>query len=84
MKAGVLSACDNKYNQAVCTQYGWSRMHPMVKKADTHEALSLVFKRDGVPPQMVVDNSKEKNLGRFSKKYCKADCRLVTTEPYSP
>ena len=33
---------------------------------------------------MVVDNSKEQILGKFARKCCKADCHLVTTEPYSP
>ena len=33
---------------------------------------------------MVMDNSKEQTLGKFAKKCQKADCHLVTTEPYSP
>jgi hypothetical protein len=40
----------------------------MKKKSDVHEALLLVFKRDGVPLRMVVDNSKEYTLGKFAKK----------------
>ena len=56
----------------------------MVKKDDAHEALSLVFKRGGVPPRMVVDNLKEQTLGKFAKKCRDADWHLVTTEPYSP
>ncbi len=32
---------------------------PMELKGDAHEALSLVFRCDGVPPVMIVDNSKE-------------------------
>ena len=59
-------------------------MHPLEKKSDAYEVLLLVFKRDGVPPRMVVDNSKEQTLGKFAKKCCKADCHLVTTKPYSP
>ena len=56
----------------------------MVKKGETCEALSLVFKRDRVPPQMVVNNSKEQTLGNFAKKCCDADCHLATTKLYSP
>ena len=26
---------------------------------DSHETLSLIFKRDGVPPEIIVDNYKE-------------------------
>ena len=56
LKAGVLSARGNNYGQAFCTQYGWLRVHTMEKKCNIHEALSLVFKRDGVPPHMMMDN----------------------------
>jgi hypothetical protein len=59
MKAGVLSVCGNTYVHASCTQYGLSRVHPMVKKGDAYEALSLVFKRNTLPPQTVVNNPKE-------------------------
>ena len=59
-------------------------MHPMKTKGEAHEALSLVFKRDGVPPRNVVDNSKEQTLGEFRKKCNNADCHLTSTEPYSP
>ena len=84
LRAGIVSTCGKKYSQPFCTQYGWLRVCPMEKKSNVHEALSLVFKRDGVPPRMVVDNSKEQTLGNFAKKCRKADCHLVTTEPYSP
>ena len=30
----------------------------MKRKEDAHETLSLLFKRDGVPPKMVMDGSK--------------------------
>ena len=51
MAAGVVSTRQIKYTQAYCTQYGWSRVHPMRLKKHAHETLSLIFKRDGVPPQ---------------------------------
>ena len=56
----------------------------MKLKSEAHETLSLLFKRDGVPPKIVVDNSKEPTLGKFLKKCKEADSQLVTTEPYSP
>ena len=49
-----------------------------------HETLSLLFHRDGVPPKMVVDGSKDQGEGQFAKKCREADCHLVSTEPYSP
>ena len=53
-------------------------------KSEAHETLSLVLKHDGVPPKIAVDNCKEQTLGKFLKKCRKADCHLVTAEPYSP
>ena len=84
MAAGVVSTSQNKYAQAYCTQYGWSRVHPMRLKKHAHENLSLIFKRDGVPPKIVVDNSKEQNLGKFARKCREAYCHLFTVEHYSP
>ena len=55
----------------------------MILKKHAHETLSLIFKRNGVPPKIVVDNSKEQTLGKFARKCREADCHLVTTEPYS-
>jgi hypothetical protein len=46
--------------------------------------MSLVFHRDGVPPTMVVDDSKEQTLGEFRRKLREADCYHRVTEPYSP
>ena len=41
MQAGVTSKRGNKYAQAYCTQYGWTRCHPMKTKSGAHETLSL-------------------------------------------
>ena len=56
----------------------------MKLKSDAHDSLSLLFQRDGVPPKMIMDGSKEQTLGRFKKKCQDADCRIKQTEPYSP
>ena len=56
----------------------------MKSKKDCHESLSLLFKRDGVPPKMVTDGAKEETQGKFAVKCREADCHLVQTEPYSP
>ena len=53
-------------------------------KIEAHDTLSLVFKRDGVPPHMTVDNSKEQYLGEFQRKCREFDCHIVNTEHYSP
>jgi hypothetical protein len=59
MIAGIPSKRGNKYAQVFSASYGWARAFPMKRKGGAHEALSLLFQRDGVPPTMVADNSKE-------------------------
>ena len=49
--------------QIYATSFGWCRIFPMRSKADTHETLSLLAARDGVPPKIVMDGSKEQQLG---------------------
>jgi hypothetical protein len=63
------------------TSFRWARAHPM---NEAHKTLSLVFHCDGVPPTMVVDDSKEQTRGEFRQKLREADCHHRVTEPYSP
>jgi hypothetical protein len=56
----------------------------MTRKGEAHETLSLLFHRDGVPPTMVLDGSKEQCKGDFKRKLCEADYHTRQTEPYSP
>jgi hypothetical protein len=56
----------------------------MKRKGDAHEALSLLFKRDGVPHEMRLDDSKEQTQGNFKRKLNEANCHMKMTEPYSP
>ena len=58
MQAGTVLRRGNWYAQVYSTEFGWSRAHPMERKEDSHETLSLLFKKDGLPPKMVVDVSK--------------------------
>jgi hypothetical protein len=74
----------NKMAQVYSTSFGWVCAHPMKRKDEAHETLSLVFHRDGVLPIMVVDDSKEQILGNFRRKLREADCHHRVTEPYSP
>ena len=84
MKTGTTSKLGNVYAQVYATDFGWARCHAIPRKGDAHETLSTVFKRDGVPPKIVADGSKEQTLGKFKRKCNEADCHLVQTEPYSP
>jgi hypothetical protein len=72
------------YTQVYAAGFHWLRVHPMKKKCDAHELLSLVIQLDGVPPKIIMDGSKEQTMGRFCKKCQNADCCIKQTEPYSP
>jgi hypothetical protein len=82
--AGMPSRSGNKYAQAYSMSFGWTRAHPVTRKGEAHETLSLLFHRDGVPPTMVFDGSKEQCKGDFIRKLRKGDCHARQTEPYSP
>jgi hypothetical protein len=80
--AGTPSHSGNKGAQAYSTSFGWASAHPMTRKGEAHETLSLLFHRDGVPPTMVFDGLKEQCQGDFQRKLCKADdCHARQTEP---
>ena len=53
----------------------------MKKKSKSTEALALMFRRDGVPNNMIVDESMEQTQGYFKKKCREVDCRLNQLEP---
>ena len=82
--AGTVSKRGNKNAQVYGTSFGWCRAHPMERKSQAHETVSLLFKRDGVPPAMIMDNSKEQLSTEFRRKLREADCHHRTIEPYSP
>ena len=84
MQSGVISKRKNKYAQVFSTPFGWARAFPMQKKSDAHEALSTLFKRDGVPNSLVMDGSKEQTLSKFRTKCRESDCHVKQVEPYSP
>ena len=46
--------------------------------------MSMLFRRDAVPPKIVVDNYKEQSLGKFSSECIEADCQLVNKVNYYP
>ena len=83
MQSSVVSwYCQNKYAQVFCTQFGWSRVFPMRRKANAHEGLSLMAQRDGVPIAIIMDGSKEQTLGKFRTKCKEMGCHIKQTEPH--
>jgi hypothetical protein len=63
--AGSVLQQSLKMAQEYAISFGWAHAHPMKHKGDTHGTLSLVFQRDGVPPTMVTDDSKEQTKREF-------------------
>ena len=57
----------------------------MATKGQVHEALSLLFNPDGVPPTMKSDGSKEQAVKEeFRNNLCDACFHYKQLEPYSP
>jgi hypothetical protein len=56
----------------------------MKAKSEAHEVASLIFARDGVPINMVMDGSKEQTLGEFRRKCSEASCQIKQTEHNTP
>ena len=65
MFAGTASVGGYKCAQVYTTSFVWCCAHPMKRKGEAHETLSLLFHRDSVLPFMIADNSKEQKLGEF-------------------
>jgi hypothetical protein len=55
----------------------------MKKEKEAHEALSLLFHRDGVTNFMVMDGAKAKVEGEFRIKLCDAGCHIKQAEPHT-
>ena len=74
----------NKYAQVFATWFSWIRVFPMHKKSEAHHGLSSMAARDGIPPVIVMDGSKEQTMGEFRRKARQMGIRVKQTEPYSP
>jgi hypothetical protein len=81
MFVGTASKQGNKCAQVYATSFGWSQAHLLTTKGNTHESISLLFHRDGVPPTMILEGSKEQTLGNFKRKLREADCHARQTKP---
>jgi len=84
MKAKEKSIRGNRFAQIYVNDIHWTRLFPMVKESQAHETLSLLFKRDGVPNELISDNAKAQTKGDFRKKALDADVYCKEIEPYSP
>ena len=81
--AGTASQRGHKFAQVFATSYGWSRNIPMTKKSDAPFALDRLFRHEEFPPGMIMDGSKEQNLGDFDRKLRDAGCHIKQIDPHS-
>ena len=65
MFTGTVSKSGNMKYQVYGTSFFCMRLLPIKLKNDTHNTITLIFKRDGVPPETIMDNSKEKLAATF-------------------
>ena len=84
LKALVLLRQQERYAQVFSASIWWVWAFPMKKKSDASNALDLLFHREGEPPKMIMDGSKEQTMGQFKKKCQLANVHIRQTEPYSP
>jgi hypothetical protein len=83
MYSTIISRQQNKAAHIFTTDFGFVRALPMKLESEAHEALSLLFKRDGVPNGMVMDGSKAQVEGGFRRKLRDAGCHIKQTEPHT-
>jgi hypothetical protein len=55
----------------------------MEKESEAHEALSLLFHRDGIPNLMIMDGAKAQTEGQFRRKLREKGCHINQTEPHT-
>ena len=79
MIAGTFSTHRNNNAQVYGPSFGWTRFPPTKLKSDTYETLPLIFKSDGVPPEM--DNSKDQLSSDFCKKLHEDNFHQKTIKP---
>jgi hypothetical protein len=73
----------NKSAQIFCTDFGFVIAFPLKKEKEAHEALSLLFHRDGVPNVMFMDGAKAQVEGEFRRKLRDAGCHIKQTGPHT-
>jgi hypothetical protein len=83
MFSKILSRQKNKAAQIFCTDSGFVRAFPLNKEKEAHEALYLLFHRDGVTNVMVMDGAKALVEGELRRKLCDAGCHIKQTEPHT-
>jgi hypothetical protein len=74
----------NRYAQVFSTSFQFVRAYPMKAKSDAHHALDLFAHQVGAPPSLIMDGSKEQQMGEFRRKARAMGTRVKQLEPYAP
>jgi hypothetical protein len=82
MYSTLLSRQHKKSAKIFCTVFGFVRAFPMKTESESHEALSFLFHRDGLPNVMMMDVSKAQVEGQFRKKLRDSGCHIKQTEAH--
>jgi hypothetical protein len=59
------------------------RAFPLKKEKEAHDALYLIFHRDGVPNGMVMYGAKAQVEGGFRRKLRDSGCHIKQSEPHT-
>ena len=73
----------NRCAHILATNFGWLCLFPLKLKCEAHEALSLLFQQDWVPPAVICDIAKEMILGEINWKLKDASCHLKQIESFT-
>ena len=78
MITGTVSKSGNKNDQVYGTYFGWTHFFPMKLEIGSHDTFTLLFNGYGVPPEMIMNDFKEKLSSDFCKKLYEANCHQNT------
>ena len=81
---GTVYKHGNNNSQVYGISFGWTSLFPMKLKSEAHEKFTSIFKRDGVPPDMIMYNYKEQLNSDFHKNLSEANFHQKRIEPYLP
>ena len=80
----TVSKRGNNNSQVDATYFGWTHLLPIKMKSDAHDKLPLIFKHYSVPPDMIMDNSKEQLRRDFCRNLCQSNFHQKKIEPHPP
>jgi len=79
-----MSLSGNTYAQIYVNDLDWTHAYAMKSKGNAHETLDLLFHREGVPAEIILDGAKELVQGELRRKVRAAGSHARQIEPYSP